>query len=139
MPDIFTDVIRENGEAKTIRVVEGHLMVCKGCCCGNIERGLPAVPLEAFKREWKRRNIRNRVHLTITGCLGPCAVLNVALLIYQGSSVWLHSINSESDVHLIYEYIEQLLAIGRFEPPEGLLGDKVFQRYTTDAHCVAAP
>jgi cobaltochelatase CobN len=138
MPDSLTEVMLENGEAKTVRAVEGHLMVCKGCCCGNAERGLPAVPLDVFKREWKARGIRNRVHLTVTGCLGPCAVANVVLFFYLDSTLWLHSINSGSDVHLIYDYIEHLLAIGRFELPKGLLGQKVFQRYAADAHCVIA-
>lgn len=133
--DILINVTREDGEQKTVRVVEGHLLVCKGCCCGNTERGLPAVPLESFKRQWKERGIRLRVHLSISACLGPCAVANVVLFTYQGSTVWFHSINSGSDVTRIYDYIEHLLAAGRFELPTGLLGERVFQRYTTDAVC----
>jgi cobaltochelatase CobN len=134
---IFTEVPRFDGQLKTVRVVEGHLFVCKGCCCGNVERNQPAVPLECFKKEWKARGIRTRLHLTITGCLGPCVVPNVVLLIYQGSTVWFHAINSDDEVIEIYRYIEQLLELRRFAPPTGQLAGKVFQRYTTDAVCAS--
>jgi cobaltochelatase CobN len=132
---IFTEVVRYDGELKTVRVVEGQLFVCKGCCCGNVERNQPAVPLECFKKEWKERGIRSRVHLTIAGCLGPCVIPNVVLFIYEGSSVWFHAINSDSDVIDIYEYVERLLAAGVFDFPTGRLAGKVFQRYTGDAIC----
>ena len=133
--DRFIDVVKENGEAKTVRVVEGQLLVCKGCCCGNTERGHAAVPLDRFKREWKERGIRLRIHLTISGCLGPCTVSNVVMLIYKSSTVWFHSINSENDVVQIYDYLERLLDSGQFDLPTNSLAEKVFQRYTTDAVC----
>jgi cobaltochelatase CobN len=132
---VFTDVVREDGEQKTVRIVEGQLLACKGCCCGKTERGKPSVPADRFKQEWKSRGLRLRVHPTIGGCLGPCAVANVVLVIYQSSTVWFHSINCEVDVLRIYDYLETLLDSGRFSLPEGALAEKVFQRYTTDAFC----
>jgi cobaltochelatase CobN len=125
--DRFTDVRREDGQEKTIRVVEGHLLVCVGCCCGNVERGHPPVPLDRFKQEWKERGIRTRVHLTISGCLGPCAVRNVAMFLYHGSATWFHSINSPDDVTRLYDFIEETLAAGRVLHPHALAG-KVFER-----------
>lgn len=133
--DVFTDVTRCDGEQKAVRVVEGHLLVCKGCCCGNTERNIPAVPIDTFKREWKERGIRRRVHLSISACLGPCAVANVALLLFKGSTIWFHSINTDADVIQIYDYIEDLLSAGCFGLPAGSLAQKVFQRYSTDAIC----
>jgi cobaltochelatase CobN len=127
--DVIIDVLRQDGSLETVRALEGHLFVCKGCCCGNVESGHPAVPLDRFKREWKERGIRKQVHLTVSGCLGPCSVANVVLLIFDGRSVWLHSINSEADVVEIYDYIERLLGRKVFEPPSGTLAGKVFQRY----------
>jgi cobaltochelatase CobN len=135
-PDgVFTYATREDGAQKMVRIVEGQLLVCKGCCCGNVERGKPAVPTERFKHEWKARGLRLRVHLTIGGCLGPCAVANVVLVIYQSSTVWFHSINSDADVTRIYDYLESLLASGRFSLPDGALAEEVFQRYSSDAFC----
>jgi cobaltochelatase CobN len=115
--------------AKEIRIQDGHLFVCQGCCCGRTDKGFPAVPLEEFKRQWKARGIRDRFHLTISGCLGPCPLANVILLQLRGQSVWLHSINSQEDVTLIYSYVEQVLAHQRYlELPAGLAG-RQFQRY----------
>jgi cobaltochelatase CobN len=136
--DVFVDVTRCDGEQKTVRVVEGHLLVCKGCCCGNTDRNIPPVPVDTFKREWKERGIRKQIHLSISACLGPCAVANVVLFMFHGSSIWFHSINSDADVIHIYRYIEQLLSAGSFKQPSGPLAEKVFQRYSTDAVCVSA-
>jgi cobaltochelatase CobN len=52
---------------------------------------------------------------------------------YRGETVWFHSINSNHEVILIYEYIERLLQLNRFVPPEKPLSENVFQRYITDA------
>ncbi len=131
---IFTFVAGEDGEVKKTRVVEGQLFVCVGFCCGNVERGKPAVPLTRFKHEWKTRGMRDRVHLTVSGCLGPC-LANVVLFVYRGETVWFHSVNSESDVVQIYDYMETVLERPRFELPTGPLAEKVFLRYVSDAVC----
>jgi cobaltochelatase CobN len=131
----FTYVLGEDGELKKARVVQGQLFVCKGCCCGNVEGGKPVVPLTRFKHEWKTRGLRTRVHLTVSGCLGPCVALNVVLFVYDGQTVWFHSVNSESDVVQIYDYIETVLAQSHFELPTGPLAEKVFRRYLSDAAC----
>ena len=132
VPGVFTEIPCSDGTSKTLRVVEGQLWVCKGCCCGNTDGGFPPIPLDRFKREWKRRGIRTRIHLTISGCLGPCGAANVVLLLYKGSAVWFRSINSDADVDAIYDYIDRLLEKGVFELPAGQLRDKVFRRYGTD-------
>jgi cobaltochelatase CobN len=125
----LTSVTREDGAAKQIRVQDGHLFICNGCCCGRTDKGFPALALEEFKREWKRRGIRRRVHLTVSGCLGPCPLANVILLQFRGESLWLHSINHREDVDLVYDYLESMLLEGAWlEPPEGLAGRR-FERY----------
>lgn len=126
-------VTRADGVAKEIRVQDGHLFVCQGCCCGRTDKGFPALPLEEFKRQWKERGIRRRFHLTISGCLGPCPLANVILIIFRGHSVWLHSINSPEDVSLIYGYVERMLLEESYlDPPPGL-AERRFDRYLVDA------
>lgn len=132
-PDRFTQVFRADGAEREIRVLEGHIFVCKGCCCGNQERDYPEVPLEEFKSQWKARAIRRRVHLTISGCLGPCPLANVVLLILHGQSVWLHSIESTDQVAAIYDYVESVLSEGRYLPVNGALSDHEFNRCVFDA------
>ena len=125
-------VTRADGESKEIRILDGHLFVCQGCCCGRTDRGFPAIPLDEFKRQWKERGIRRRFHLTISGCLGPCPLANVVLIQFLGQSVWLHSINSPEDVTLIYDYVERMLIYESYQdPPAGLAG-RHFQRYMVD-------
>ena len=126
-------VTRADGVSKEIRIQDGHLFVCHGCCCGQTEKGFPALPLDAFKRQWKERGFRRRFHLTISGCLGPCPLANVVLIQFHGRSVWLHSINSPGDVDLIYGYIERMLQHdGYLDPPAALAG-RQFQRYLVEA------
>ena len=62
---------------ETKRRVIGQLIVCQGCCCGATYKGRPEVPAEWLKTEWRKRGLLKRVHLTISGCLGPCDVPNV--------------------------------------------------------------
>src|SRR6266511_1932634 len=85
IPNRFVFVKRTDEEVKKTRVLEGQLLVCQGCCCGKTERGMPALPLDDFKQQWKERGIRLRVHLTITGCLGPCPLANVVLILFAAS------------------------------------------------------
>ena len=127
------EVTRADGVSKEIRIHDGHLFVCNGCCCGRTEKGFPELPLEAFKSQWKRRGFRRRFHLTISGCLGPCPLANVVLLQFRGVSLWLHSINHGSDVELIYDYVERMLQAESYLDPPDALADRRFQRYLVDS------
>ncbi len=126
-------VTRADGVPKQIRVQDGHLFVCNGCCCGRTDKGFPALPLEEFKQQWKKRGFRRRFHLTVSGCLGPCPLANVVLLQFRGRSLWFHSINHSNDVDLIYNYVESLLqAETDLDIPAELAG-RHFQRYLVDS------
>ena len=100
----------------------GQLFVCAtGCCCGRTEDGFAPVPTETFHREWERRRLRNVVHLTIGGCLGPCALANVVLLLFDGQAQWFHSIDSEALALALYDHVERMLeADGCLPPPAAL-------------------
>lgn len=122
-------VRRADGAVQQVRIQDGHLFICNGCCCGRTDKGFPALPLEEYKRQWKRRGIRRRFHLTISGCLGPCPLANVILLQFRGHSMWFHSINRQDDVDLIYDYVERmLLAEAVLDPPDDLASRR-FDRY----------
>ncbi|MBM3735998.1 MAG: nitrile hydratase accessory protein [Acidobacteria bacterium] len=122
-------VTRVDGATKTIRVQDGHLFVCSGCCCGRTEKGFPALPLEEFKQQWKRRGFRRRFHLTVSGCLGPCPLANVVLLQFRGRSMWFHSINRAEDVNLIYDWVERALQEESDLDVPAELASRQFQRY----------
>jgi len=122
-------VTRADGVTKEVRVLDGQLMVCNGCCCGRTEKGFPPLALDEFKRQWKRRGLRRRFHLTISGCLGPCPLANVVLLQFRGQSMWFHSINRVSDAALIYDYVERMLLDEPGVEMPGELAERQFQRY----------
>ena len=111
-------VVRPDGRRVNVARPRGQLFVCAtGCCCGRTEDGFAAVPAEAFHREWERRRLRNVMHLTIGGCLGPCALANVTLLLFDGQAQWFHSINSERLAIALYDHVERMLdADGCLEP-----------------------
>jgi hypothetical protein len=86
------------GEDFHIIQLHGNLLVCSkahgNCCCGWTEKGRAPINIELYSHEWERRKIRNKVHLSFTGCLGPCAVGNNALLQLCGQSIWFQDPNA---------------------------------------------
>ena len=107
-------VIRADGRTLNILQHRGHLSYCfTGCCCGRTDRGYAEVPVDIYKEEWTKRKIRNTVHLTKSGCLGPCVLANVASLVFDGRSVWFHSVSSAWQVRQIFDYIESMLQADR--------------------------
>ena len=115
-------VVRRDGRRVNVARFRGQLLVCAtGCCCGRTEDGFAPVPAETFHREWERRRLRNIVHLTIGGCLGPCALANVVLLLFDGQPQWFHSIDSESLAVALYDHVEAMLAADGCLPPPAVL------------------
>jgi cobaltochelatase CobN len=126
-------VIRADGRAFNVVQHRAHLTYCyTGCCCGITERGYDAVPVDVYKEEWLKHKIRNDVHLTKGGCLGPCALANVVSLVFDGKSIWFHSVNSEWLVRQIFEYIDSMLKADRFMQPPAELSEYVFNYYDWD-------
>jgi nitrile hydratase accessory protein len=105
-------VVRADGRLVNVARPRGQLFVCAtGCCCGRTDDGFAPVPTDLYHTEWERRRFRNVVHLTVGGCLGPCALANVVLLLFDGQALWFHSINSEALVLALYDHIEGMLDV----------------------------
>ena len=124
-------VARRDGRPVNVARFRGQLFVCAtGCCCGRTEDGFAAVPTETFHREWERRRLRNVVHLTIGGCLGPCALANVAMLLFDGQTQWFHSMDSEAQAVALYDHVERMLEADRCLPPPAALAPYHFTAST---------
>ncbi|MFN8558515.1 MAG: cobaltochelatase subunit CobN [Dehalococcoidia bacterium] len=124
-------VFRADGKMVNVPRKQGHLFVCSsGCCCGHTDRCFAPVPDELYHNEWEGRRYRNRVHLTVGGCLGPCTLANVAMLLFDGRAIWFHSINSEALVLALYDYIDQMLAVDAYLPPPPALSALHFTAFT---------
>lgn len=111
----------------------GMLMVCvHGCCCGITERGFAPVPSDLYHQEWERRKLRNKVHLNQGGCLGPCTLANVAMLMLDGRPYWFHSLNEERLIIALYDYIDLLLAAETHVAPPAILVSHLFNGFAWD-------
>ena len=125
--------VRARGEDFGIVQVQGNLFVCSrangNCCCGWAEKGRFVFDNSLWADEWERRMIRNRLHLTFTGCLGPCAVGNNALLQLHGRSIWLKDLNGPEFPALVFDYAQAMLDAGHVLPPPEPLRGHVYERY----------
>ncbi len=120
-------IIRADGKTVNVPRRQGHLFVCaSGCCCGHTERGHAPVPVDLYDREWERRRWRNRVHLTLGGCLGPCVLSNVTMLIFDGRTLYFQSLNSEPLVMALLDYVDAMLAADAYLPPPPVLAELHF-------------
>jgi YHS domain-containing protein len=127
--------VRVQARGKYFRIVQllGNLFVCSkangNCCCGWAEKGRMPFDNSLWSEEWDRRRIRNRLHLTFTGCLGPCAVGNNALLQLHGRSIWFKDLNDAALVPAVFDYAETMLTAGQVLAPPERLHDHVYERY----------
>jgi len=123
-------VIRADGKTVNVPRRQGHLFVCAtGCCCGHTDRDYAPVPVELYDREWERRKWRNRVHLTIGGCLGPCVLANVTMLMFDGHTLYFQSLNNEALVTALLDYVDTMLVADAYLPPPPVLADLHFTSF----------
>jgi YHS domain-containing protein len=127
--------VKVHARGEDFRIVQlvGNLLICSkahgNCCCGWDEKGRALVNLDLYQQEWERRKIRNQVHLTFTGCLGPCAVGNNALLQLFGRSIWFKDLNDDGLIPQIFDYTEAMLRAGHVLPPPTELAEHIYERY----------
>lgn len=142
-PRITTVRVRARDEDFRIVQVQGNLFVCSrangSCCCGWTEKGRMPFDNSLWSDEWERRRIRNRLHLTLSGCLGPCAAGNNALLQLLGRSIWLNDLNDPNLIPVVYDYAQAMLDAGRVLPPPSTLEGHVYERYLTAPETTYTP
>jgi predicted metal-binding protein len=110
-----TEVLKSKHKSK------GQLLLCKGCCCGKTERGLPDVPVDRIKAAWKADKLNKVIQLTISGCLGPCDLPNVAVLLTPEGATWLGNLAGDAHYDTLIEWARaSALAGSPLTLPEGL-------------------
>jgi hypothetical protein len=107
---------KTNHNLTTKRLVIGQVSVCVGCCCGQTERGKPAVPVEWLKTEWRSRGLLKNIQLSISGCLGPCDIPNVVKIDTAEETVWLGKLEQFDQYREIVDWATQSKAAGRLLP-----------------------
>ena len=124
-------VTRPDGKLVNVARQLGQLFVCvNGCCCGDEQFGAAPSRKELYFEEWTKRKLRNKVHLNESGCLGPCPLANVAMLLLEGHTTFFHSMNAESQVIALWDYIDAQVAANRYLPPPPELADFAFNAFS---------
>ncbi len=116
----------------TKRQTLGQLILCKGCCCGQTERGLPEVPVDRIKAVWQREKLNRTIQLTISGCLGPCDVPNVVLILTPEASAWYGRIAGDAAYDALIEWARACHAAGTVLPIPLALAEHCLRRFSTE-------
>ena len=123
------NLVTRHADGKQVNVarMRGQLFVCAdACCCGRVDMKNAPIDTGLYHAEWTRRRFRNIVHLTVGGCLGPCALANVNLLVFDGRALWLHSLNSSDEVVALFDWIEAMLDADGYIDPPAAIADHLF-------------
>jgi hypothetical protein len=116
-----------------------QVLFCRGCCCGRTDRGLPDVPVDRIKAVWKAEKLNRVVQLTISGCLGPCDVPNVALIITAEGVHWYGLMNGDAHYDAIIAWARDSLANGEPAPLPADLEPLRLRRFSPAEMPIASP
>ena len=119
-------------QVTTKRLALAQLVFCQGCCCGRTDRGRPELPVEQLKEIWKDEKLNRTVQLTISGCLGPCDVPNVALVMVPEGNMWLGGMAGEAVYEALVAWARACHAEGRVVPLPEQLESLGFERFQTE-------
>lgn len=114
---------------ETKRKTIGQVLACVGCCCGRTDRGKPPVPVDWLKAEWKQRKLLKTIQLTISGCLGPCDLVNVVCLVTPQRTVWLGGLTEQKHFDALLGWATQSAAANKILPLPALLAELEFERF----------
>lgn len=116
----------------TKRACHAQFLVCAlGCCCGRTDKNKPAVPVDWLKAEWRRRRLNPRVQLTMTGCLGPCDLVNVVGVLTAEAPLWLGGLVDDAHFVALVDWAAAMHDAGAALPlPDGLVPFR-FDRFPT--------
>lgn len=106
-----------------------QVLFCKGCCCGKTERGLPAVPVDRIKATWKAEKLNRSVQLTISGCLGPCDLPNVAVVVTAEGTRWYGKLDTDAHFDAFIDWARACLAEQTALPVPDVLEAHRFERF----------
>lgn len=106
-----------------------QVVLCKGCCCGQTDRGRPPVPIDEMKAIWKAERLNRSVQLSLSGCLGPCKLANVVLLITPEHMVWLGGLSTGLEYAALVAWALESRDAGRVMPLPILLEHARFARF----------
>jgi cobaltochelatase CobN len=117
------------GELSTRNIALGQIIVCNGCCCGHTEKGHPPVPLERLKKAWKEGHLNRTIHLTLSGCLGPCDLPNVVQIVGAEVNEWYGHIGADAVYDALIDWARECHARKALLPRPPLLANHAVARF----------
>jgi cobaltochelatase CobN len=117
---------------RTRRKPVAQIVLCQGCCCGQTERGLPAVPLDWLKPLWKSQKLNKVVQLTVSGCLGPCDLPNVCCIVTPEAQTWYGRLTTREDYAVLVSWARRCHEQNALQPLPPELEHLRFERWPGD-------
>ena len=117
---------------QTKRQVLGQVVLCVGCCCGQTDKGRPTVPEARIKSAWKAEKLNRTIQLTISGCVGPCDVANVAQIITPNGTIWFGRFNGDTQYEVLIESARACHSAKSLVPVPVILTSLQFDGYITE-------
>ena len=87
--------------------MSADVIVCSGCCCGNLQKGYDEVPIDLLQELWQKNQLEENVKLTISGCLGPCSKRNVAVVKTNQGLIWLGGLSNQSHYEALADWASE--------------------------------
>jgi hypothetical protein len=97
------------------RKARGQVILCQGCCCGRTDRGFPEVPVDQIKAAWKSGRLNRSIQLTVSGCVGPCDLANVAVIVGPKGTAWFGDLKT-LHYDILIDWAERCHAAGALLP-----------------------
>ncbi len=107
----------------------GQILLCEGCCCGRTDRGFKPVPCDWIEQQWKEEKLNRTVELTISGCLGPCDLANVACVISPQGIQWFGGLQEQWQYGLLLDWAKASRDAGVLLELPAELGRHRFERF----------
>ncbi len=124
---------------QTKRVRVAYVSLCRGCCCGSVEKGHPEVPVEWMKEQWKKHGLKKNIQLTISGCLGPCDLSNVVSISSSEQTLWLGRLREFADYSALLQWALDSAEAGRALPLPRELNELRFDPFRRADSIAALP
>lgn len=87
------------------------------------------MPSEWLKAEWKKHKLHAFIHLTVSGCLGPCDIANVVLVTTPFEQIWLGGITSQETYEALLSWALHCRSERKLLPLPAECVRFVFERY----------
>lgn len=120
----------------------GQILLCEGCCCGQTDRGFPPVPRDWIKQRWKEERLSRSVQLTISGCLGPCDLANVACIVSPQGTQWLGGLQEQRHYTMLLNWAKASRDTGVLLTLPSELSPHLFERFAVERDesvCIQQP